>query len=344
MKKLLNTLFVTTESAYISLDGENIVITKAKEEIGRFPLHILQGIVSFSYAGASPALMGACAERNIGLAFCTPRGRFLARVANQNNGNVILRKTQYLISEDLEKSCKIAKMMIIGKLFNSKQSIERTIRDNQMRVDIEKLKDVSTKLKQSCSAIYDVTNLDTLRGIEGNLANQYFSVFDEMILNSDKETFYFQARNRRPPLDPCNALLSFSYSLLANDCASALESVGLDSYVGFMHKDKSGRESLSLDLMEELRPCLADRFVLSLINNRIVSKEDFDYLESGAVILNENGRKKFLKKWQDKKQDELTHPYLKEKVQWGMIPYIQSLLLARYIRNDLDEYPPFLWK
>lgn len=344
MKKILNILFVTTESAYLILDGENIVILKDKEELGRYPLHILQSIVSFTYAGASPALMGACAERNIGLSFCSPRGKFLARVANQSNGNVLLRKKQYLISENLSKSCDISKMMIIGKIYNCKQSIDRTIRDNSMRINVEKLKNVSDSLKQATIDIYDVTDLDTLRGMEGNCANQYFSIFDEMILNADKETFSFKNRNRRPPLDPVNALLSFTYSLLANDCASALESVGLDSYVGFMHRDKPGRKSLALDLMEELRPCLADRFVLSSINNRVFSKKDFDFLESGVVLLNDDGRKKFLKKWQDKKQDELMHPYLKEKVQWGMLPYTQSLLLARYIREDLEEYPPFFWK
>lgn len=344
MKKILNTLFVTTESAYLSLDGENIVVLKDKEELGRYPLHILQSIVSFTYAGASPALMGACAERNIGLSFCSPRGKFLARVANQSNGNVLLRKKQYLISEDLSKSCSISKMMIIGKIYNCKQSIDRTIRDNSLRIDVEKLKLVSSALKKSTVDIYNINDLDSLRGIEGNCANQYFSIFDNMILNSDKTTFAFKTRNRRPPLDPVNALLSFTYSLLANDCACALESVGLDSYVGFMHRDKPGRKSLALDLMEEFRPCLADRFVLSSINNRIFSEKDFDFLESGVVLLNETGRKKFLKRWQEKKQDELMHPFLKEKTQWGMLPYIQALLLARYIREDLDEYPPFFWK
>lgn len=344
MRKMLNTLFVTTENAYLSLDNENIVVSVGKEEIGKFPLHILQSVISFSYAGASPALMGACAEKNINLAFCTPRGKFLARVANQSNGNVLLRKTQYLISEDDTLSCKIARNMIVGKIYNSRQNLERVIRDNSLRINESCFRETSMYLKDSLNKIYEIEDLDSLRGIEGNLASKYFDLFDEMILNSDKETFSFLSRNRRPPLDPVNALLSFAYSLLANDCASALEAVGLDAYVGFMHQDKPGRRSLSLDLMEEFRPCLGDRFVLTLINNRIVNKEDFDFMENGTVLMNDKGRKKFLKKWQERKQDELMHPYLKEKIQWGMLPYVQALLLARYIRGDLSEYPPFFWR
>lgn len=344
MKKILNTLFVTTDSAYLKLDGENIVVSNKDEEIGRYPLHILQTIVCFSYAGATPALMGACAERGVGVSFCTPRGKFLARIANQSNGNVLLRKKQYIYSEDLEKSLQIAKMMIVAKIYNSRQSVERTIRDNGLRVKVEDLKSVSNYLKESYLSAYEASDLDSLRGIEGNSASAYFSIFNELILNNDKKTFTFKSRNRRPPLDPVNALLSFAYSLLANDCASAAESVGLDSYVGFMHRDKPGRKSLSLDLMEELRPCFADRFVLSIINNRIVNNADFDYLESGAVGLNDKGRKKFLEHWQKRKQDEIKHPYLNEKMQWGMIPYVQSLLFARYIRGDMNEYPPFFWK
>lgn len=344
MKKLLNTLFVTSEKAYLTLEGENIVVLNEKVELGRYPLHILQSIVCFSYAGASPALMGACTERNIGISFCTPRGKFLARVANQSNGNVLLRKKQYQVSCDLSESCKIAKLMILGKVFNCRQSIQRTIRDNALRIDTSNLKNTSAFLKESLSSIYEVKDLDSLRGIEGNCANQYFNCFDLMLLNPDKEIFSFNKRNRRPPMDPVNALLSFSYSLLANDCASSLEAIGLDSYVGFLHRDKPGRNSLALDLMEELRPCVADRFVLTLINNKVVSKSDFDYLDSGAVFLNEKGRRVFLAKWQDRKQDEIVHPYLKEKVKWGMIPYVQALLLSRVLRGDLSEYPPFFWR
>lgn len=343
MKQLLNTLFVTTENAYLSLDGENIVINKAKEEIGRYPLHILSGIISFSYSGASPALMGACAKRNILLTFCTPRGKFLARVCGESQGNVLLRRTQYRIADDPNQSCRAAVGFIFGKVYNSRWCIERTLRDHKMRVDEVMLKSASEQLKNSLSLIAAETSLDSLRGTEGACSSAYFNVFDEMILNR-KESFNFNGRSRRPPLDRVNALLSFAYSLLANDCASALESVGLDSYVGFMHQDRPGRSSLALDLMEELRPCFADRFVLTLINNRIISPDDFEIQQSGAVFLTESGRKTFLSHWQQKKQETITHPYLNEKIQWGLVPFVQALLLSRYLRDDIDAYPPFLWK
>lgn len=186
-------------------------------------------------------------------------------------------------------------------------------------------------------------SLDSLRGLEGAAASVYFEVFDDMILRS-KETFYYRGRNRRPPLDNVNAMLSFSYSLLAGSCASALESVGLDAYVGFLHRDRPGRTSLALDLMEELRPCMADWFVLTLINNQVMRPEDFETAENGAVLMTDMGRRKFLKSWQERKQETITHPYLGEKLPWGLVPYMQALLLARYLRRDLDAYPPFLWK
>lgn len=343
MKHLLNTLFVTTEDAYLSLDGENVVVNRDKEIIGRFPLHTLSGIVSFSYAGASPALMGACAKREVSLAFCTPRGRFLARACGESSGNVLLRRTQYRIADDPVQSCRIARCGIFGKVYNARWSIERTRRDHAERVNSAALGAASDTLKNLLPQLLAETSMESLRGLEGAGAAAYFGAFDEMILNG-QETFYFEKRSRRPPLDPLNAMLSFAYSLLANDCASALESVGLDAYVGFMHTDRPGRKSLALDMMEELRPCIADRFVLTLINNRIASSEDFSKRESGAVLMSDDFRKVFLKHWQQKKQEQITHPYLNEKVAWGLVPYIQALLLARYLRGDLDEYPPFLWK
>lgn len=308
MKQLLNTLFVTSEDIYLSLEGENVLANRSKTVVARYPLHTLQAIVSFSYAGASPALMGKCAEAGIGLAFCSPHGRFLARTCGESSGNVLLRREQYRIADDPARSCEIARTMIFGKLSNGAASIQRT-----------------------------------LRGIEGAAATAYFDVLDHMLL-SRKEAFFFHGRSRRPPLDRVNAMLSFAYSLLAHDCASALESVGLDSYVGFLHRDRPGRQSLALDLMEELRPCMADRFVLTLVNNRMLRPEDFQMQDSGAVLLSDDGRRKFLKTWQERKQDTLTHPYLGEKLSWGMIPYAQALLLARCLRGDLDGYPPFLWK
>ena len=287
--------------------------------------------------------MGACIKRNINLTFCSPGGRFLARASGIINGNVLLRRKQYRVADDMSDSCKIARHMIFGKLYNSKWSIERTKRDHKIRIDEDKFDKISGEISALLPEILEMTSLDSLRGVEGSGSTLYFNVFDDMILQK-KEIFYFHNRNRRPPLDNVNAMLSFAYSLLANDCASALESVGLDSYVGFLHRDKPGRTSLALDLMEELRPCVADRFVLTIINNRIMSGEDFENFESGAVQLTDAGRKKFLKNWQEHKKQMITHPYLEEKIPWVLVPYLQALLLARYLRDDLDAYPPFLWK
>ena len=343
MKQLLNTLFVTSEDIYLSLEGENILANRDKEVVARYPLHTLQSIVSFSYPGASPALMGKCAQYGIGLAFCSPRGRFLARVCGESSGNVLLRREQYRIADDPARCCQIARTMIFGKLSNGAASIQRTLRDHALRVQDCGLEDAASGIRQMLPQILAAADPDTLRGLEGVAATAYFGVFDHMLLNR-KEDFFFHGRNRRPPLDRVNAMLSFAYSLLAHDCASALESVGLDSYVGFLHRDRPGRQSLALDLMEELRPCMADRFVLTLVNNRMIRPEDFQVQDSGAVLLTDDGRRKFLKTWQERKRDTLTHPYLGEKLSWGMIPYVQALLLARFLRGDLDAYPPFLWK
>ncbi len=343
MRHLLNTLFVTSEDLYLSLDGENVVANRDKQIVSRYPLHTLAGVVCFSYPGVSPALMGACAERGVSLAFCTPQGRFLARVSGENNGNVLLRRTQYRVADDLEQSCQIARTMIFGKLYNARRSIERTRRDHGLRLDAEKLSHASQIIQTLLPTVAQESDLDRLRGLEGTGATAYFNVLDDMVLNY-KETFFFHTRSRRPPLDPMNAMLSFAYALLANDCAAALESVGLDSYVGFLHRDRPGRSSLALDLMEELRPCMADRFVLTLINNRTVGASDFIQRENGSVRLRDDARRMFLKNWQEKKRETLTHPYLGEKLPWGLVPFVQALLLTRYLRGDLDAYPPFLWK
>lgn len=343
MKHLLNTLFVTSENAYLSLDGENVVVNRDQSEIARFPLHNLQGIISFSYAGASPALMGACVQRNVALSFCSPRGKFLARTTGISNGNVLLRREQYRTADDPFRSCRIARCMIYGKLYNSRWSIERTKRDHKLRIDEQKFQNAISIIKDLMPQILEESSLDSLRGLEGAAATAYFDVFDDMILRK-KDAFFFHGRNRRPPTDHVNAMLSFAYSLLAHDCAAALESVGLDSYVGFLHRDRPGRTSLALDMMEELRPCVADRFVLTLINNKIIQAVDFITAEDGAVHMTEDGRSKFLRNWQMHKQETITHPYLGEKLPWGLVPYMQALLLARYLRGDLDDYPPFLWK
>lgn len=343
MKKLLNTLYVNSPDRYLSLDGENVVILCNNDEIGRIPLHNLESIVSFGYTGASPALMGACAKYNIALSFMSSYGNFLARVIGKEKGNVTLRKSQYRISDNDLLCTNIAKNFIIGKIYNSKCIIERATRDYSMRLDIEKLKQKSSYLHNSLNAVLQCQSTEQLRGVEGEAASVYFSVFNDLILQQ-KEAFYFKTRNKRPPLDNVNALLSFVYTLLANTCASSLEAVGLDPYVGFLHKDRPGRVSLALDLMEELRGGLADRFVLSLINKRIVIASGFSVKENGAVIMNDETRKSVLSAWQARKQETIIHPFLDEKVEIGMIPYVQALLLARYIRGDLDEYPPFLWK
>ena len=343
MRKLLNVLFVTSEDAYLSLDGENVVVNREKQEVARFPLHNLSGILCFSYAGASPALMGACGRRGVDLSFCTPTGRFLARAVGEENGNVLLRREQYRIADDQRRSCAIARSMIFGKLYNARWSVERTRRDHPDRIDTARFEAVSQTLRTLLPPVAEETSLDSLRGLEGTGATAYFSVFDDMILR-DKEQFCFRGRNRRPPLDPVNAMLSFAYSLLASECTAALESVGLDAYVGFLHRDRPGRTSLAADLMEELRPCFADRFVLTLINNRVLRGDDFETAENGAVLMKDEARRAFLKAWQERKREEIRHPFLDEKLPWGLVPCVQALLLARYIREDLDAYPPFLWK
>ena len=343
MKKLLNTLYVVNEEAYLTLDGENIVVNVNGKILGRVPLHTLEAIICFSYKGASPALMGACLQRGVGLSFFLPNGRFQASIDGWEQGNVLLRKEQYRISDDLERSFYYAQNMILGKVFNGRWCLERTLRDHKMRVDSEKIKTVSDEMRLGLQKISQMENMDSLRGVEGQLAERYFSVFDHLIINQ-KEDFVFKTRSRRPPLDRVNALLSFCYTVLANDCANALKSVGLDPYVGFMHRDRPGRKSLALDLLEELRACMADRFVITLINKKIIQSEHFVYQKDGATLLNDKGRKLLFSAWQSRKKETLKHPYLNEKLEWGLVPYAQALLLARTIRGDLKEYPPFFWK
>ena len=343
MKKLLNTLYVTSENSYLALDGENIVILEDKQEIGRLPLHNLEGIVSFGYRGTSPALMGACAERNISLCYVSPQGKFLARVSGRTKGNVILREQQYESSFDEKISFSIAQNCIIGKVFNARWVLERAVRDHNLQIDVDRVKEASEKLKNSLEYIKNCKSKEQLRGYEGEAASIYFSVFNELILQQ-KTNFVFGGRSKRPPMDNVNAMLSFVYTLLTNQIVSALECVGLDPYIGYLHTERPGRVSLALDLIEELRAVLADRFVLSLINKKIVSKKNFKVMENGAVLMDDELRKKLLTEWQNKKKESLTHPYLKEKIQWGMVSYVQAMLLARYLRGDLDGYPVFLWK
>lgn len=343
MRKLLNTLYIFTEDAYLTLDGENVVAKQARSEIGRIPLHTLESIQVFSYAGASPALMGACVHRGIAMAFYDRQGRFLADVHGAERGSVLLRKAQFRCAESPESSVRVARQFIIGKLFNGRWILERAIRDHGARIDSGCVKAAASHLGESIRAARDCSSLDSLRGIEGDAAAAYFSVYDHLLLRN-KDIFSFAQRVRRPPTDPVNAMLSLFYSVLARDCSSALEGVGLDSYVGFLHADRPGRRSLSLDLMEELRPLLVDRMVATAINNRVVNKKSFEWRESGEVLLSDSGRKAMFELWQSKKREVIVHPFLKEKVPWGLLPHIQAQLLAKCLRGDLDGYPPLLWK
>lgn len=343
MKKILNTLYVTNEKAYLALDGENVVIQENGNILGRLPIHTIDSIVVFGYVGASPALMGKCADLNKSLVFLKPSGRFLAKVTGKSYGNILLRREQYRICDDKKRSLDISKNIISAKILNSNAVVNRTVRDHGLRIDNEKFNNVSKQLKKGAELAYDCSNFDSLRGIEGECATGYFSVFDDMILQQ-KEDFFYKSRSRRPPMDNVNALLSFTYSLLTSMCVSALETVGLDPYAGFFHTERPGRCSLALDLVEEFRASLADRFVLTLINRKMISYKDFVEKENGGIILKDESRKKYLAAWQNRKKEIITHPFLQEKVEWGMLPYIQAMLLSKYIRGDIDGYPPFIWK
>lgn len=343
MRQLLNVLFVTKPDVYLVLNGENIIIREDNNIIARYPLHNLEGIVCFSNLGISPALMEKCVSQNISICFLTPTGRFRARVIGETRGNVLLRKKQYRIADNEMESLKISRNFILGKVYNEKWQIERYVRQYSLRIPIDEMKMASSKLSDYMHEIETSMDLNQLRGFEGSAQVVYFNEFDYMILNQ-KEDFYFHDRSKRPPEDRVNSLLSFAYTLLSNDITAALETVGLDPYVGFMHQDRPGRASLANDLIEELRAPVADRFVLSMINRKQLQADDFEINENRSVYIKDSARKKFISEWQKNKQEELTHPYLNEKTSWGLVPYIQALLLARYLREDLDEYPPFFWK
>ncbi|WP_169009003.1 type I-C CRISPR-associated endonuclease Cas1c [Faecalispora jeddahensis] len=343
MKKLLNTLYITTENAYLALDGENVVVQSDGNTLGRLPLHMIDGIMAFGYVGSSPALMGKCAEMNKSLVFLKPSGRFLAKVTGKSYGNILLRREQYRVCDDPERSLAIAKNIISAKLANCGAVLSRAVRDHALRIDTEKFAQVGAALQNGKVNAYRAPGADTLRGLEGECASLYFSVFDAMILQQ-KEDFFYQGRSRRPPMDNVNAMLSFSYSLLTSMCVSALEAVGLDAYAGVYHTERPGRCSLALDLLEEFRAPFADRFVLTSINKKSICGRDFVEKESGGILLTEDGRKKFLSLWQQKKKEEIVHPFLQEKVEWGLLPYVQAMLLAKYIRGDIDGYPPFVWR
>lgn len=344
MRKMLNVLYVTNPNAFLARDGENVLV-KVEEDIKmRLPIHNLEGIVTFGYTGASPALIRLCAERNVALSFLSESGHFIGRFTGEISGNVLLRRRQYRIADNEEEAAKYASSFLAGKLANSRAVLQRALRDHEDTLNEASLiKKAADSILDNITKIERCKNLDSIRGIEGETAYIYFSVFNSLVL-CQKEDFYFISRSRRPPLDNLNALLSFIYTLLTHDVCAALETVGLDPAVGFLHSDRPGRQSLALDLMEELRPFLADRLALSLINRKQINGKGFIKKESGGIIMDDETRKNVITAWQTRKKDEINHPFLEEKIPIGLLPYAQALLLARSIRRDLDNYPPFIWK
>ena len=343
MRKMLNTLYVTTQGAYLNKEGETVVVNIEREIRLRLPIHTLGSIVCFGQVTCSPFLLGHCAENDVSVSFMTSYGRFLARVLGPVAGNVLLRREQYRQADDLQASARLARMFVLGKVTNCRTVMGRALRDHGEKLDAAGMaKTVNLFTKVARNLLREET-LDNIRGIEGRAANDYFNLFDDLIV-SQKKDFVFAGRNRRPPLDRVNCLLSFLYSLLYHDARSALETVGLDPAVGFLHRDRPGRMSLALDLMEEFRPVLADRLALSLINLAQVKKKGFKTTESGAVVMDDDTRKTLLTEYQKRKQIEIEHPFLKEKMPLGMLMFAQAQLLSRYLRGDLDEYPPFIWR
>ena len=340
MRKLLNTLYVTTPDAYLSKDGEDVVVWVQQKEVFRIPALNVESIVMFGYMGASPGLMRLCADRGIALAFLSPGGRFIGRLQGQARGNVLLRKAQYRLADDETFSTAVARICIAGKIHNYRSILRRFERDYGRHEAVEA---AVLEMDNAKRLVMKSSNKAAIRGLEGDAANCYFSVFPHLILNQ-KADFPFHGRSRRPPRDAVNAMLSLAYTLLTNDVASALEAVGLDAYVGFLHTLRPGRASLALDMVEELRAYLGDRFVLSLINRKQVTAADFLYQGEQGVTLTDNGRKTFLAAWQSRKREETIHPFLQERIPVGLIPHAQAMLMARCVRGDLDAYPVFILK
>ncbi|MBK8908512.1 MAG: type I-C CRISPR-associated endonuclease Cas1 [Rhodospirillales bacterium] len=346
MRRLLNTLYVTTQGAWVSKDGANVVVSVDGSERGRVPVHTLGSIVCFGRVSMSAPLMGACAETGVCIAYLSESGRFLARVEGPVSGNVLLRREQYRRTDDSDATAAIVRSIVVGKTLNHRTVLRRVLRDHGESLDpsnceavvaaAERLKDIARRALRPQPA-------DSLRGLEGEAGLVYFGVFNHLI-RQDKDSFRFVRRSRRPPLDPVNAVLSFLYTLVVHDCRGALEGVGLDPAVGFLHRDRPGRPSLALDLMEEFRAPLADRLALSLINRRQLTAREFRSEQNGATLLTDDGRKAVLVAYQERKRDEITHPFLEEKMAMGLLFHVQALLLARHLRRDLDEYPPFLWR
>lgn len=343
MKRLLNTLYVTTQGAYLAREGETVVVRVEHETKLRVPIHTLDGIICFGQVACSPPLMGLCGERHVTISFLSERGRFWARVQGPTSGNVFLRREQYRRADDEERTAAIARTVVTAKIANCRTVLLRALRDHPNTPHTPSLDAATHGLSRILENLRHPIPTDVVRGCEGEASRTYFSVFDHLIV-AQKEDFVFRERSRRPPLDDINALLSFLYTLLTHDMTSALEGVGLDPAVGFLHRDRPGRPSLALDLIEELRPFLADRLALSLVNRQQVKGSGFEKVESGAVSMDDATRKEVLVAYQRRKQERLRHPFLGEEIEIGLIPHVQALLLARHLRGDLEGYPPFLWR
>ena len=343
MRKLLNTLYISSQGSYLHREGETVVVELEKQQVLQLPIHTISGIVCFGNVLCSPFLLGFCAERDVAVSFLSEHGRFLAAVRGPVSGNVLLRRQQYRMADAEDTTRRIAANVVMGKLSNCRVVVNRTVRDHSAKVNTEALKEASEKISRIIEKIPRTAGMDEVRGLEGQAAAEYFRVFDHLIVDQ-KEDFAFTERSRRPPLDEVNALLSFVYTLLAHDIRSALETVGLDPAVGFLHRDRPGRPGLALDIMEEFRPVIADRLVLSLINRRQLGKKGFTKAASGAVTMDDDTRKTVLIEYQNRKQDEVYHPYIEETVPIGLLFFIQANLVARHIRGDIDGYPPFFWR
>lgn len=340
MRKLLNTIYITNELAYLSLEGENLVCKIEGAEKIRLPFDNIENIVCFNYNGCSPALMGKCVSKSIPINFISPHGKFLAKICGETKGNVFLRVNQ--IDKFRADSLLLTQNTMAAKFSNTRQLVRRSLHDNPELRDDEEIQNVVEYLSAGIDKVYEADSVQEIIGIEGNCAKQYFSIFGKLITNN-KVSFSFEFRSKRPPLDPVNAVLSFVYTLATSEFAAALETVGLDSYIGFCHVLRSGRSSLACDLVEEVR-CISERFVLTLLNLKILKENDFEKQISGAIWLNEDGRKKVLSRWQEKKRTDIVHPYLKQKIPLGLLMYVQSNLMAKYIRGDIEEYPSYLLK
>lgn len=343
MKRHLNTLFVTTQGAYLAKERETVCVRVEGETKLRLPLLNLEGIVCFGNVSISPFLLGKCGEKGVHVSMLSSHGRFLARVVGKTSGNVLLRREQYRRADEPAGSAEIARSILLAKLLNSRHVVQRSLRDRPAEEGDDPRAAAVTMLAALVGELDRAPHLDALRGVEGAAARAYFSAFDRLV-SPQSEGFRFRGRNRRPPTDPVNALLSFLYTLLRHDVTAALESVGLDPQVGFLHRDRPGRTGLALDLMEELRASFTDRLALTLINRRQVRAEGFETGETGGVVMDEATRKTVLVAYQEKKQTEIEHPFLGEKLTMGTLFHVQALLLARHLRGDLDAYPAFVAK